>query len=156
MNIVTKGQINDCQFLSTCMLTTWRARDSPIYNVRKCEVESPCFYVVMKFDKLLSVIVRRCKKHVHFKLTNKRPTDRCLLTNNRHSVPMMYLSEASSLDHLGLYGHSNKRTIQSCFCTPIIIINQNKYETLFLQLLFYKLQYIMNAVTSPSNNFAIT
>ena len=27
--------------------------------------------VVMKFDKLLSVIVRRCEKHVYFKLTNK-------------------------------------------------------------------------------------
>ena len=50
----------------------------------------------MKFDKLLSVIVPRCEKHVHFKLTNKRPTDTqfidkqqtnlvtntCLLTNN--------------------------------------------------------------------------
>ena len=31
--------------------------------------------VVMKFDKLLSVIVRRCEKHVYYKLTNKRPTD---------------------------------------------------------------------------------
>jgi len=31
--------------------------------------------VMMKFDKLLSVIVRRCEKHVYFKLTNKRPTD---------------------------------------------------------------------------------
>jgi len=31
--------------------------------------------VVMKYDKLLSVIVRRCKKHVYFKLINKRPTD---------------------------------------------------------------------------------
>ena len=58
--------------------------------------------LVMKFDKLLSVIVRRCEKHVYFKLTNKRPTDtsfidkRCLLMNNRLTVPMMYLSGASS------------------------------------------------------------
>ena len=42
------------------------------------------------------------------------------------------------------------------FSTQIIIINQNKYYTLFLQLLYYKLQYNMYAVTSPSNNFAIT
>jgi len=27
--------------------------------------------VVMRFDKLLSVIVPRCEKHVYFKLTNK-------------------------------------------------------------------------------------
>ena len=31
--------------------------------------------VVIYFDKLLSVIVRRCEQHVCFKLTNKRPTD---------------------------------------------------------------------------------
>jgi len=31
--------------------------------------------VVMKFDKLLSVIVRRCEQHVYNKLTSKRPTD---------------------------------------------------------------------------------
>mgnify|MGYP000013500171 FL=1 len=72
-------------------------------------------HVVMKFDKLLSVIVQRCEHHVYFELTNKRPTDTCLLTNNRQSVPMMYLSGASSMDHLGLYGQTNKRTIQSCF-----------------------------------------
>jgi len=42
------------------------------------------------------------------------------------------------------------------FCMQKIIINQNKCQTLFLQLLFYKLQYIMYAVTSPSNDFAIT
>jgi len=42
------------------------------------------------------------------------------------------------------------------FCTQILIINQNKYETLFLQLLFYKLQYNMYAVTYPNNNFPIT
>ena len=42
------------------------------------------------------------------------------------------------------------------FCTQILIINQNKYQTLYLQL-FYKLRDIMYAVTSPSNiNFAIT
>ena len=56
--------------------------------------------VVMKCDKLLSVIVRRCKQHVYNKLTNKRLTQTLrLLTNNRHSVPMMYLSGASSMDH---------------------------------------------------------
>ena len=31
--------------------------------------------VMMKFDKLLSVIIPRVEKHVYFKLTNKRPTD---------------------------------------------------------------------------------
>jgi len=31
--------------------------------------------VVMKFDKLLSVFMGRCEKHVYFKLTNKRPMD---------------------------------------------------------------------------------
>ena len=31
--------------------------------------------VVMKIDKLLSVIVRRCEQHVYHKLTNKRSTD---------------------------------------------------------------------------------
>ena len=42
------------------------------------------------------------------------------------------------------------------FSTQILIINQNKYQTLFFQLLFYKLQYNTYTVTSPSNNFAIT
>ena len=32
-------------------------------------------HVVMKFDKLLSVIVQRCKQHVYYKLINERPTD---------------------------------------------------------------------------------
>ena len=31
--------------------------------------------VVMKFDNLLCVIVRRCEQHAYYKLTNKRPTD---------------------------------------------------------------------------------
>ena len=55
------------------------------------------------------------------------------------------------MDHFELYGQTNGQ-----FCTQILIINQNKYLTLFLQLLFYKLQYNMYAFTSPSNNFAIT
>ena len=72
-------------------------------------------HVVMKFDKLLSVIVRRCEQHIYYKLTNKRPTDKCLLKNNGHSVPVMYLLGASSMDHLGLHGQRLKWTMQSCF-----------------------------------------
>ena len=65
--------------------------------------------VVMKFDKLLSVIVRRIEKHVYFKLTNNRQTDTCLLTNNRHSVPMMYICREHRLwTIIGLYGQTNK------------------------------------------------
>ena len=34
-----------------------------------------------KFDKLLSVIVRRCEQHVYYKLTNKRTTDTLFIDN---------------------------------------------------------------------------
>jgi len=47
------------------------------------------------------------------------------------------------MDHFELYGQTNGQ-----FCTQILIINQNKYLTLFLQLLFYKLQYKLQYVSS--------
>jgi len=40
------------------------------------------------------------------------------------------------------------------FCTQISK-SQNNNQTLILQLLLNKLQYIMHAITSPSNNFSI-
>ena len=98
----------------------------PVYEVTSVHAFMRPKRVLMKFDKLLSVMVRWWEQHVYYKLTNKRPIDTCLLTNNRltdtclltinrHSVPMMNMSRASSIDHLGLYRQINKQTIQSCF-----------------------------------------
>ena len=81
--------------------------------------------VVMKFDKLLSVIVPRCEKHIYFKLTNKRSTDTCLLTNNRHSIPMNDVFAGSIVyGPLGLYWQTDNSIM---FCTQILIVNQNDY-----------------------------
>jgi len=62
------------------------------------------------------------------------------------------------MNHLGLYGQTNKRTIQSCFVRKYqsLIKKSIKYYFYNNNNLFYKLQYNTYAVTSPSNNFAIT
>ena len=140
------------------MLTTWRVRDSryTIYGsvkwrgkhvTQSSELHATHAFmqpkrVVIKFDKLLSVIVQRCEKQVYFKLTNKeqltlrlltnnRLTDTYLLTiDNRHSVPMMYLSGASSINHYRAV--CPPRLSVQDKTRAVWTVNDNKHKIFFL------------------------
>jgi len=69
---------------------------------------------------------------------------------------MMYLSGASSMDHLGLYGQTNKRTIQSCFiCTQMLIkisIKHYFYNCYFINCNTICTQLLPLVIISPLHN----